>query len=1005
MIEAFKKTTLTFRLLLVAFTTAVVLWYVMDRYQTATLTHIYEAEFTARLHDKAQRDRMRFNDALRQQFQSVHLIAGQGKTQHAVDVLRAQDGNWDSGDISVPFPTDNAPTWLPDRAVLRNQQPPDHLLLIDPQLRVRKHFSPHSDPLPELYAMPQRLTIEKSLRQALITEYEGKPHIISSAIIYDDDNQLIAYVIGVSNINSQFLISSQRTFLGSDNIVVLGAQTTDRILASSNEALLPVGTRLSDLSTGFITTGKAFFDYGSSEIQANFLSLIPRARVHELMEPLLNQDRKQRTILALVLITLLMGSLAFLMRRIGDLTARVAHFSERLYGSSAPVALYQGDELRNMELQFNHLTEEILSKREALDVETRHKLDAIKERAAAQSELERLHTLISITDALDIGVLHLGQDRPQAKTLAMKRFIDDCGLDEFLSAQPGSDLIVTDQLGEQRIFEVVQPEDIEDDIRLFADITERRMHERNIEQLALYPQQNPNPVIRISKDGILLNANPASSELLKDWGIIVKETVPSDVVRVVGDVIRLKDERFMYAVVGETIFTITFSPAPDGEYANGYGMDITSLKVAEMALKDANDALEERVAERTRAVQRSERNLKAAQQIAHLGSWSHNFKTGVSLWSDEYYRILGLEPGSLAPSFNAFYDSVHPEDLPTVEKSIQYCMDNNENYTIEYRVMHPDGAIRTIEEIGRVNGDGIGNLISMEGSILDITERKKVETELRQAKEQAELANRAKSAFLANMSHELRTPLNAIIGFSDLMSNQVLGPVDNPNYLSYLGDIHESGQHLLSVINDVLDVSKIEAGKSSVDLQKTDINALLEKAYRFTSGQAQTAGVRLSMNYDTPFPPIMADPRKALQLLLNILSNAVKFTPENGKITVESTLEIGRVRVIVKDTGIGMSNQDIQKALRPFEQVDTRLERRYDGTGLGLYLAKSFAEECRGSLSISSIKGKGTRVSITFPLAQMTIPSPEQDPEQAPEAAQIAARQHQDEVEDDNAIS
>ena len=995
MIEALKRTTLTFRLLLVVFTIAVVLWYAMDRYQTATLTGIYEAEFTARLNDKAQRDRMRFNDALRQQFQTVHLIAGQGKTLKAVEMIRTRDGDWNDGQSTVPFPAGNDPSWLPDRAVLRNQQPPDHLLLIDQHLRVRKHFSLHGAPLPDLYAAPQRLTIEKSLNQALISNYEGKPHLISSAIIYDGDNRLIAYVMGISDINSQFLISSQRTFLGSDNIVVLGAQTTDRILASSNEALLPVGTRLSDLSSNFIITGNAFFDYGSSEIQANFLSLIPRARLHELMQPLLDQDRKQRTILALVLITLLMGSLAFLMRRIRELTAKVAHFSERLYGSSAPVRLHHGDELRNMEIQFNHLTDEILSKREELETETRHKIDAMNERAAAQSELERLHTLVSVTDALDIGVLQLGADAATPKTQTMKRFIDDCGLDVFLNVEPGNDLTVTCDDGSERIFEVVELKDIGEELWLFADITERRMREREVEQLALYPQQNPNPVIRISKDGILMNANPASGDLLQDWGIAVGENVPSDVVRVVRDVLRSKDERFMYAVVGETIFTITFSPSPDGEYANGYGMDITSLKVAEMALKDANDALEQRVEERTRAVQRSERNLKAAQQIAHLGSWSHDFQTGISLWSDEYFRIMGLEPGSTPPSLTAYYDAIHPEDLHNVEQALQYCMDNEEDYTIEYRVMHPDGTIRTVEEIGRIKGDGFGNLMSMEGSILDITDRKKVEVELRQAKEQAELANRAKSAFLANMSHELRTPLNAIIGFSDLMSNQVLGAIDNPSYLSYLGDIHESGQHLLSVINDVLDVSKIEAGKSTVDLQEIGIHTLLEKAYRFTSGQAQTSGVTLSMEPATSLPNIVTDPRKALQLMLNILSNAVKFTPAGGKVSVETTLEIERIRITITDTGIGMSQREIKQALRPFEQVDTRLERRYEGTGLGLYLAKSFAEECGGTLGITSQKGKGTAVNITFPLANIKI--------QAPTPAQIAAEQHQADVEDENA--
>jgi len=968
------RTTLTFRILLVTFVLAVAVWYAMDRVQTQALTKIYETAFTERLNDQAQRDRMRFNDAVRQQFQTAHLIAGLAKTQNTIAALISSTKSWNDPDAKIEFPRDNTSFWLPDRALMRNQHFPDYLMLLDPHGRVRKLFSPFRTPLPDVYATPSRLLIEKSLRQTLMTEHKEMPYLVSTAPVHDATNIMVGYVMAITKIDSHFLVSSQKTFLGSDNIIALAAGAPERVIASSNATLIPLGVPVTKLPDTFIVTGNTFFDYGSSEISSNFLSLIPRSKFQELMRPVLQQDRQQRTLLAVLLIGLLLLTLTYLMRRIGNLTAKVALFSERLYGSSAQVELNEGDELLNMEMQFNHLTEEILTSRSALEEESRQKMEAVRERAQAETELERLNVLLNVTDALGVGVLQMKDHAPIAKTAVMKHFLDECGgAQTFVQARPGVDLIVTDTFENERTFEIIFAPSIGDDIVLVADVTQRRQQEREIRALALYPQQNPSPVLRIASTGQLLNANPACRELLHDWKVTVGEVVPNHIRAVVQHTLEGDGNLNHDVVIGESIYTIAFSPSPDGEYVNGYGMDITSLKVAEMALKDANQALEQRVEERTREVQSSERNLKAAQRIAHLGSWSNNLKTGLTEWSNESFRIFGLEPGSVTPTMEIFFDLIHPEDLPEVEKILRGAADDLQDYSMEYRIMRPNGEIRTIEEFGQAVADDGGHVLRLTGAIQDITERKRVETELRIAKERAELASRAKSAFLANMSHELRTPLNAIIGFSDLMNNQVLGPVGNDQYRSYLKDIHDSGHHLLGVINDVLDVSKIEAGKFTLVVQDVALDDLLEKAYRFTIGQAQAAGVRLQVNFDDKLPLVKADPRKSLQTLLNILSNAVKFTPKDGAISVTTDLELEHVRVTVTDTGIGMSPREVARALKPFEQIDTRLERRYEGAGLGLYLAKSFAEYGGGSLTINSTKGKGTAISITFPLAELRI--------------------------------
>ncbi|MBD3661010.1 MAG: PAS domain-containing sensor histidine kinase, partial [Arenibacter algicola] len=226
----------------------------------------------------------------------------------------------------------------------------------------------------------------------------------------------------------------------------------------------------------------------------------------------------------------------------------------------------------------------------------------------------------------------------------------------------------------------------------------------------------------------------------------------------------------------------------------------------------------------------------------------------------------------------------------------------------------------------------------------EIERRTRTEQELILAKEQAEYASRAKREFLANMSHELRTPLNAIIGFSELMSSEMLGPVSNPTYTTYLKDINVSGKHLLDLINDILDVSKIEAGKMSFTITDVVPADAVNRALPLVQPHANASDVKLIVTLGDNLPPIRADQRRLVQVITNLLSNAIKFSEEGTTITVEATKRAkgDRVDIVVRDQGIGMSEVEAERAQRPFEQVDSRLERRGEGTGLGLYLAKSF---------------------------------------------------------------
>ena len=260
-------------------------------------------------------------------------------------------------------------------------------------------------------------------------------------------------------------------------------------------------------------------------------------------------------------------------------------------------------------------------------------------------------------------------------------------------------------------------------------------------------------------------------------------------------------------------------------------------------------------------------------------------------------------------------------------------------------------------------GDG-GKVVRILGSVHDQTETKRVERVLRRAKETAVQASQAKSEFLANVSHELRTPLNAIIRFSEVMIQEIFGPVSSERYRDYTNDIRQSGAHLLGVINDLLDFSKLEAGRLELYVEPVSIGEVIERSVRMMREQAESEDVTLVSEKAETDCRTDADERKITQILLNLVSNAIKFTPAGGTVTVSAKESGDGLDIRVADSGIGMSDSDVELALSPFGQVDSVLNRQHTGRGLGLPLSKSPAELHGGYLKIESAPGEGTMVTV-----------------------------------------
>lgn len=408
-----------------------------------------------------------------------------------------------------------------------------------------------------------------------------------------------------------------------------------------------------------------------------------------------------------------------------------------------------------------------------------------------------------------------------------------------------------------------------------------------------------------------------------------------------------------------------------GEYIEEIESKNEELTMSMEALREAR--LVSEVAEKKLRV--SESSLARAQEIAQIGNWEWDIESGGITWSDEIFRIFGHKPGDFEPTYEAFFNAIHPDDRDLVATSVDFALKSDRAYSIDHRIVLPDGTERIVHEQGEAELDSSGKPERMIGTVQDITVRKEAEQSLEEAKKAADSASRAKSEFLSNMSHEIRTPMTTIFGMAELLTETGL----NEEQADFVGHLIDSSESLISIINDILDISKIEAGKMTIEERRFDLEEEIDKIIAMFRQKAKERAINLDKSISPTMKRyLIGDPVRFRQVLVNLIGNAIKFT-ENGSVSVDvkcdassHCLDECTLQIAVNDTGIGVDKDKLKTIFEEFTQADSSITRTHGGTGLGLTISRKLIEMMGGELHAESTAGKGSRFYFTLKLKAAT---------------------------------
>lgn len=524
---------------------------------------------------------------------------------------------------------------------------------------------------------------------------------------------------------------------------------------------------------------------------------------------------------------------------------------------------------------------------------------------------------------------------------------------------------------------------------IIRDLTKSRQAEESMRRLSHAIEHSPSIVMITDLQGNIEYVNPKFTEVT---GYTSSEVIGRNP-RILKSGITSKKE------YGQLWKTIAAGKEWRGEVINkkkngeDYWAYISISSVKDEQGRPINYiGIQEDITERKRiedALLQSERKLKESQKIARLGQWELDLTTNTLYWSDEIYRIFDIDPDKFGASYEAFIETIHPDDREAVDRAYNESLENKTPYDIIHRLLLKDGTVKYVNEICRSEYDKDGIPLRSIGTVQDITELKLIEENLRIAKEQAEMANKAKTDFLANMSHEIRTPLNSIIGFSQILLNQSKERVSQnklpPKVIHYLQNIKVAGENLSELINNILDLSKIESGKMALSEEAINFKQLFHGIYHINKAQAMEKKLHYTFRYDDNLPEfIRSDRTKLNQILMNLVANAIKFTSsadhsEGKSVILSASKESNRGRssllLQVIDEGIGIPKDRQEAIFESFEQADGSTTRRFGGTGLGLSITKKMVELLNGEISVESTPGQGSTFSVRLPLEEVVTPA------------------------------